>query len=289
MSDKSVTQRLNKLEKTVRQLEPLVSQPGQGRQTGVSEKEDSSHEGQEAPRKATVIFESPQNASSPKKTSKHPTPRWKRRIEKVMGLNWWRILEGLGIVAAIAYAILTYLQWSDLRHNFMVDERSWVKLQPAWAQFDPTHGTGLNVSLVNAGKSTITGLYAEGVFEIVNSSDSPSFSLHKRHSTHSEVLLFPGDTSVFPIQLFDQSTKQPRTLTPDELKAMSEGNMYGAVFGWIVYFDQFGKHWYRFCAWNGAVGVPPNSRAKSGDCVAWNRIGDGKPPKELLPEQNESK
>src|ERR1700722_14701384 len=38
-------------------------------------------------------------------------------------------ISAIGVGAAIVYAIITYLQWSDLRRNFMIDERAWLKME----------------------------------------------------------------------------------------------------------------------------------------------------------------
>jgi hypothetical protein len=85
-----------------------------------------------------------------------------------------------------------------------------------------------------------------------------------------------ADSSDFGIRLFDQQTKQPRAFTLEEINALQKGTKYAAVFGMIVYNDQFGIHWYRFCAWNPNYGTAMGS-ANASECVAWNVAGDGKP------------
>jgi hypothetical protein len=192
--------------------------------------------------------------------------------------HWsWRIVESVGILAVVAYAVITYCQWKDLRHNFEADERSWVKVEFKWTPIQVGTLTGVIGILTNAGKSPITTLYGEGAFEVVDGDKTPSFTLKQHHSTHYEVLLFPSDHSEFPINLMDQTAKQPRSFTAEEVGKLKQGQAYIAAFGWIGYTDQFGLHWYRFCDWRAAAEAPLFGTVKSADCVSWNKIGDGKP------------
>lgn len=51
-------------------------------------------------------------------------PPWWRRMW--VWKPWKRILGVLAGLAGIGYAIITYRQWCDLRHNFEIDERAYV-------------------------------------------------------------------------------------------------------------------------------------------------------------------
>ena len=274
MTDGKPNRRISQLERKVHELELLIGQPRQNDQTGIGEQKNPSQEGQETPWQSSIIPPAPANRKNPKKASDQSAPWWKRCVKKVIGLNWWRILEGLGIVSVIAYASVTYLQWHDLRHNFEVDQRAWVKIGYIWPNLTPDQTAVMNGNLVNFGKSTITWLMADGIFEVVKVGDSPSFSLEQRHSTTSQAPFFPGDSSTFPIQLFDRQTKKPRAFTPQEIDDLTAGRAYAVTFGWIAYGDQFGHHWYRFCGWRGYA---PVGWANASKCVEWNRVGDGKP------------
>jgi hypothetical protein len=63
-------------------------------------------------------------------------------------------------------------------------------------------------------------------------------------------------------------------LSEKELERLKAGQAYVATFGMIVYFDQFGTHWYRFCNWNA---YSTSGVVTAGSCVGWNIAGDGKP------------
>lgn len=230
----------------------------------------SAQQNENTPGKATMtVNPAPNNANKANTADTKPIPWW------ASWKNWKEVLEGIGIVAAILYALVTYLQWKDLRNNFIADERSWIKLGYTWPPLRSNQPAMINGELINIGKSPITFLYAEGVFDIVRSENPPSFSMKRTHSTHSEAPLFPSDHSPFPIALFNQTTKAGRAFTAEEIEGLQKGTHYAVVFGWIVYRDQFRAHWYRFCSWNSYASSPGTARA--GGCVAWNRTGDDQP------------
>jgi hypothetical protein len=213
----------------------------------------------------------------PPRNTKHPAESTEKRPPWWMCWGTWKeSLQVVGIAAAIAYAIITYFQWKDLRHNFEADQRAWVKLGYTWPPLNSDRPATMNGLLVNTGKSPITTLYAEGALEVVNSNNPPSFGLHERHSTHGEALLFPGDNSLFPINLYDPTTKQHRAFTPDEIIGLRNGTSYVAAFGVIIYTDHFNVHWYRFCNWTPDYAMV-SGNVNAGECVNWNRAGDGKP------------
>ena len=200
-------------------------------------------------------------------------------------LRGWKSRRSPEFVAygfAMGYAIITYFQWQDLRQNFRVDERAWVKLDVVFPLgLTPTANkpTTIDGTITNFGKSTITDLNGEAIFEVVGAESAPSFNFNQTHSSSRMLPIFPGENFGFPIVLFDPATKQSRVLTGDEADALLSGRSYLATFGLIWYRDQFGLHWYRFCKWY-SYG-PEGGLANAETCVRWNRIGDDAPPKEV--------
>jgi hypothetical protein len=187
---------------------------------------------------------------------------------------YWRLLEGIGIVFGIIYAIVALCQWRDLRQNFEVDQRAWLKVVPIFPQKITIASLPIKVS--NVGKSVASRASVDAVFEIVESSKTPSFSLEKGH-THDDIsMFFPTDQDPIEVGLEPPYTP-PHTLTEAELGSLARGDSYIAVFGRILYRDQFGLHWTIFCAWHSYTelrSVTVNARP----CVAFNAVGDGKPP-----------
>ena len=89
------------------------------------------------------------------------------------------ILEGVGIAAGIGYAFVTYLQWKDLRHNFQVSERAWLKLEVIFPR-SATTDMQVNVIVANIGKSAALGSVIQTMFEIVKSENTPIFCSRPR-------------------------------------------------------------------------------------------------------------
>jgi hypothetical protein len=86
-------------------------------------------------------------------------------------IEWvWQIIKGTleigGFAAVIVYAVTTYCQWRDLRHNFIVDERAWV-------------GIDIQLSAIKNPDGTIK-FVANGVFK--NTGKTPALKMSSPHS-----------------------------------------------------------------------------------------------------------
>jgi hypothetical protein len=172
------------------------------------------------------------------------------------------------------YALITAVQWYDLRHNFMVDQRAWIKAQVIWKEFPSTQQVMIQIR--NVGKSVALGPQSVAVLEVVDRKNEPTMVWRfKPHQSAQFSLDFPGDSEEpFPLPLYSED-KAVRKLTETEIKSLNSGDSYLVASGLVVYEDQFGKHWTRFCSWQPFAELP-DFRSRS--CVAWNAVGDGEPP-----------
>ncbi len=198
---------------------------------------------------------------------------WYKRVP------WRRVLEGIGVIAGIGYAVVTYFQWRDLRHNFEVDQRAWVRFGYATLGDKIDEKTVMNawpLTVQNVGKSPAFAILVNGQFEIVPKTVAPSFSFSRPHTLVQVSTLFPTDSSGFSIAL-QSNSDTVHTISIDEIHDLTAGRSYLAVFAVVTYQDQFGPHWTRFCTWKGFPEKPGNFSAR--DCVAWNSAGDGEAPK----------
>ena len=257
-----------RIEAKVNRLESLIGQPRQENQTSNPPQETSRQHDDAAQGQPTL---KPQIPPSPNNSNQSEKPWYKT-------LNGWKIvLEVVGIPFAIGYAVVTYYQWQDLRHNFETDERAWVKYDPDHPNIDSGKTASLPGTLTNVGKSTILIIQAQGVYEVVDANSTPSFNLKtKPHSRVTSTLMFPNEKVDFPILLMGENSVTARPLTADELQRLHSGKAYIAAFGLILYKDAFGMHWYRFCDWTLADDAPAG-HANAGPCTEWNDIGDGTP------------
>lgn len=254
---KAIAQRVTQLEKSLHRL--IDDAPWKQHKQPTDDQTTPSQEDDGANRYVSSISEvnpPPLKAAKAKYVLQHAIP-------------WWRIFEGIGIFAGIGYALITYLQWRDLRHNFEVDQRCWIKtgfVRPELSRSIFQAAT----TTTNFGKSTALTLDIELTIEIVPAASAPSLKPPFHEHLHIGTL-FPGDHIEFPAFLMSGDNR--RALTDTEIQSLIDGHTYLSVFGYSIYTDQFGKHWGRFCSWWSFSGLP--NTAYANDCVQWNSVGDG--------------
>lgn len=167
--------------------------------------------------------------------------------------------------AAAYYAYVSHEQWQDLRHNFAVEQRAWVR---SHIVIPDTPVSGFDVSIMNVGKSPATGEFVNMVYEILDADQSPNFSFDRMHRTGALTALFPTDYTTVPAHLLAELTQAQR-------ESLARGQSYVVLFGVIRYSDQFGPHWTRFCDWKSYGPGPRGFNARA--CTNWNGFGDGLP------------
>jgi hypothetical protein len=182
---------------------------------------------------------------------------------------WKRVLTVMVGLAAIAYAFVTYWQWRDLRNNFMVEQRAWIR--SSGYVFVHTVKT-VTMRIDNTGKSPAFDIKLIAQFQILPIKTAPSFTIDDP-TTGTIAPMFPGDhKDMVPVGPGD-------IFTDAENRAIANLQAYMLVFGYFTYSDQFGKHWTRFCEW-GANPSPehPSAVLPTQSCIAYNWVGDGDPP-----------
>jgi hypothetical protein len=195
--------------------------------------------------------------------------------------GWKTLFELVAIPFAIGYALVTYCQWHDLRHNFQVDQRAWIQITPT-IPIPPidqnTVISKLPVMVKNVGKSAALHCSVETVVDIVSAQYSPDFRFTgKIHGAADVPLIFPG-TSAEPVPaMMFMSDGSPRNLTRSEIQSLINGDTYLVLFTEARYDDPFGKHWTHSCTWKD-YSRDPKSVFNADGCVRWNALGDGDPP-----------
>lgn len=167
------------------------------------------------------------------KTPNHtdnPKNKWYKTSQ-----GWISVLKVASMVAGIAYALVTFYQWRDLRHNFVVDSRAWVM------PFEYKRTTDFSGNVVGA------NLFYK------NTGKTPALDLH------IFVGWAPGD-SLIPNRDVPSDNSPKFALAPngvgnsapniptDVVKGVMNGNPGGFIFGTIWYKDVFGHaHWNQYC------------------------------------------
>lgn len=206
-------------------------------------------------------------------STNQPHKGWYKTIE-----GWYYVLGIIGIPFAIGYAIVTYLQWKDLGKQFEADQRAWIKPTVDWTAL--TRDNAAQLTLANVGKSAAQGIHIIASLEIIPAAQPPSFVWkYKPHLDDQEALFYPMDElRKFPVHLLGGDPPRARAFEPSELADLISGKRYIALWGFVVYRDQFGQHWSRFCSWDAHPMTPTGFQSRS--CVDWNSVGDGKSPDE---------
>lgn len=177
--------------------------------------------------------------------------------------GWKAVLEIVAIPFAIAYAIVTFLQWHDLRHNFKTDERPWLEIQTQSekagnesASLQLTSGQPVTYPLriANTGKTAAVNIDSKIFVDIVSSNHEPALEDVDQPSQHPYGRITSG--IMFPNSDFNQVVLRPikggspELATEEEVVSIRQGKAYLAVYGIVTYDDISGSsHWTRFCKW----------------------------------------
>jgi hypothetical protein len=212
----------------------------------------------------------------PPSDTNQPKKAWYNFLER-----WKVLLEVIAIPFAIMYAIVTGLQWKDLHHNFVTDERPWLKFEPAAAkpgdesvswQLGVEKPVTYPVKVVNIGKTPATDIDMRIFVEIVDADHEAALEKVDDYMSYPHGKITAG--IVFPNQDFKETVIRPlkggapQLATPREIGAMYNGRAYLAVYGIINYRDMFKiPRWTKFCSW---VALTGNFQAD--DCTKYNSV-----------------
>ncbi len=262
-----ITAAVHELSRIVGRLDQLIGIISRPRENGEQAKSKQSAATQEeyaAIGKAFLSSHEPTPAKYPEKP--------KKRFYKTF--DWWKkVVEIIAIPFAIGYAIITYFQWRDLRHNFEADERAWIKAEVNLPlTLDPN--APVVITARNVGKSPALEMYGGVVVEVVDADKTPSYPSGQDIRQFVARMIFPSDaTSIQSGRTPNKPDGTVLPLTGDEVRRLASGQAYLAAFGILTYKDQFGGHWTRFCSSKGYQIGPKDYRTLS--CANFNTAGDG--------------
>jgi hypothetical protein len=272
-----VNSRISNLERAVRRLELSVHSPREHDHESIGQHDDGPQESENTPRATAVISEAPKNADNAKTRSDAAVPWRKRRPPRFKRLRWRNMLTNIGIVAGVGYAVVTCLQWGDLRHNFYVDQRAW--LRPTYL-IPEQPSAAIKVQIDNIGKSPAFNAKATVVYEVVNWQVQPSFDLSSPGTVETiPAVLFPTEFDSFQALLSPNGI-----LTAEDTKRVNSGDSYVALFGQMIYRDPFGNHWMRFCTWHAYGPTSYRHQYNSTACALYTATGEGDPQSRVKPE-----
>jgi hypothetical protein len=178
----------------------------------------------------------------------NPEHKWynSRQWWKSKSFQWYKDrFEIIALIAGIGYAVVTYLQWRDLRHNFTLDERSWIefKLKDEKAPVSSFDSAYLPVDMINIGKTPARNVVIISNGEVLARDAAPSFNYSNGLQTTTVLgLLFPNmPLDIHAGNLIPLSEKQRLDL--------ASGKAYIVGYAIVTWGDIFGtSHWMHFCA-----------------------------------------
>lgn len=275
---------LSKVISALNKLTLKINGPRKDGETTVRPQQTSADANQQPQIPVLAVSPAPAHANETRTQTKKSQPR-RSRIRRV-----WRQskriffkkdrLERAAFLAGIVYAVVTVVEWRDLRHNFEIDQRAWIQIAqglPATVTEDIVVDR-MPITLKNVGKNPAFQTLVDAQFNIVDADKPPSFSFESMHSIARQSLLFPQEATPEGIPvLFRSPTGEARKISVEEIRRLIAGTAYLVIFSRAFYVDSFGTHWTRACSWKDYSPLP-NKTYQADYCVAWSAVGDGVPP-----------
>jgi hypothetical protein len=181
------------------------------------------------------------------------TPRWKACLELAAV-----IIEVIAVVFLVIYTTFAGLQWHEMHHALLVDQRAWVSFVPP-SNFPFENSSVLaSIQIANIGKTPAKKIAIDIIATVLKKGEEPSFdfSVGHPHSTVHIGVLFPNAPVPVTVQVVRYGPKTPEVILPSpELQQEIVNNESFIIFyGKIYYFDVFGvSHWTSFCAGSGSA------------------------------------
>jgi hypothetical protein len=225
---------------------------------------------------------------APGLTDRKPDPKRTDDTQK----KWYETFKGwksriqfAALIAGIGYAVVTYFEWKDLRHNFEVDQRPWITYHKTDdVLLKPGSPIVFRFDLVNTGKTPARGV--TGFFSpMIVDSSSQSFSLPKTRiyppparSFNFEVgIVAPNVEQHFvDVTVLREGAQGPVIVDQALWMDLQSQQRWVLMWGQIDYTDNFGNpHWLRVCrpAWlpmEPPIQVPESTRHIRDECMKFN-------------------
>jgi hypothetical protein len=205
----------------------------------------------------TRIERSLRQRSVPAPTCEHPPPPvcitpnlsdpnqsqrpWYKTVD-----GWKTVLELVGIPFAIAYAIITFFQWRDLRHNFKVEQRAWIGYNTmAITNLKAGEPLRCDIKLLNSGKTFALEVNMPGG---IQTSEVGLEDAQRQFAVKSISYIAPRSKVLFPSVEVNLPSETAERLSPAQVAAVSSGTLHVYLFADISYRDIFGdQHTTHFC------------------------------------------
>jgi hypothetical protein len=200
------------------------------------------------------------------------TEKYENKWPKVL----WKIFEGLGIGAVVAYSIITYYQWQDSHKDFVFTERAWLSFSGDFPEVPKAGAPAIGyLKIKNIGKTVAKDIHYVVIFKIQPREQQAKMEYAGTGIKGFAKGLIPDDTVSIPAM----RPVEPFSAIPfsgPEVESLTSGNSLIVIYAKGTYDDVFGgRHWFHACQWHPYAG---NLVFKVEDCAAYTESGDGELP-----------
>jgi hypothetical protein len=193
-------------------------------------------------------------------------------------IQWW-VAAGTwaAVIAASAYATISYFQWKEMQKQNVNSVRAWVGLDQQITidalEMSPQLAADLHYSIKNFGHGPAFKVVTTGFFE----TDMKTFDGTAQFVCESAVHFATGTVPMSP-ELHNPGP-MGYVLFPDQLHQQIDrwrgqgvpGATHFRYIGCVAYLDQFKNvHWTRFCMEPELSGQPMNQNVRLAFCSLYN-------------------
>lgn len=171
--------------------------------------------------------------------------------------NSLRRATWFAVAAATLYAGITAWQTYEIRRNFRMDQRAFMKITAEPAQrIDAISPAFWTARFSNGGKTPAFKIESKFQFQFLKKYESPVFDYETRpYSSANSPLMWSGDGDAIPVfrAYYANGSKQhvDAGLSTEELGLLKDGEAWLVKNGRMTYEDMFGfKHVTTFCAFS---------------------------------------
>jgi hypothetical protein len=171
---------------------------------------------------------------------------------------WKKRLERATLFVAVAAVIFAALQWYEMRHALLVDQRAWVNVVVP-TNF-PLEGAFIAVPIQIANTGKTPAKYVEGdlIATLLKKGEEPSFDFSIGHP-HNRIYagaVFPNAplNTALSVVRYGPFTQEAIVPTPELRQEIGNGESFIIFYGKVTYSDVFGAtHWTTFCTGTGVA------------------------------------
>jgi hypothetical protein len=187
--------------------------------------------------------------------------------------------------AAAASAVAAGDAARSTKEALIATNRSWIEvtMAPPWDTFkkpeilDHLKMIQVPLQFTNIGNEPAKQVLISGAIEVLGETEMPKFN--DLVNPFSVPIIYPHRHDIFvAIKRAPENNPLPvpEPMSPTLKNELEAGSKYLVIYANGIFSDQFGNHWFKYCAW---IDFAKTMRTyPSKDCSDYNSTGDGQFP-----------